>query len=202
MTTEIEGAQQQGASRDYFRLAWTAGAATTVVLPMLMYVIAVLVRGPVEEGLQDEQSSSWWWWNNNNNNNNNNNGADDDQYGNNNNNNNQNGDDDANNANNSGGWWWWSNNNEDNERQREENQGRGAMIFVYLWTLMLFAILVWYGRLVFRRNAHSLPLVSAMVVFWNLSLMGAILVGNLGVSSSSTNTAATKLVPCMSSSVY
>mmetsp|Transcript_24446 Transcript_24446/g.40518 ORF Transcript_24446/g.40518 Transcript_24446/m.40518 type:complete len:281 (+) Transcript_24446:46-888(+) len=170
---------QSAPRRDYLLLGWNIGAGSSIVVPLLIYIIAVLVRGPLEEGSQDQNdddqssSSSWWQWGNNNNNNN----YDDDGNNQNNNNNNQN------NNNQNSGWWWWSRNNEeDQDRRREENQGKGAVIFAYLWTLLVFGALVWYGNLVFRRNAHPLPLVSAMVVFWNMSFIGAILVGNVGIN--------------------
>ena len=151
--------------RDNFRLAWNIGAAHAVLLPFLLWFVAFLVKGGDDrEEEEEEGQSSWWSWGNNNN---------------------DDGDDDGNNNNggndeNSGGWWFWGNNGE--EMRREDQQGRGAIVFVYLWSLLVFGLLVWYGNVVFRKNAHPLPLLSAMVVFWNMCFMCLILVCSLGVS--------------------
>ena len=82
----------------------------------------------------------------------------------------------------SSSWWSWGN-GQQQERGPEDQQGKGAIVFVYIWSLLAFGLIVWYGNAVFRNRAHPLPLLSALVVFWNASLMCLLLVCSLGVSA-------------------
>jgi hypothetical protein len=81
----------------------------------------------------------------------------------------------------SSSWWSWGN-GQQQERGPEDQQGKGAIVFVYIWSLLAFGLIVWYGNAVFRNHAHPLPLLSALVVFWNACLMCLLLVCSLGVS--------------------
>lgn len=82
----------------------------------------------------------------------------------------------------SSSWWSWGNGQQE-ERGPEDQQGKGAIVFVYLWSLLAFGLIVWYGNAVFRNRAHPLPLLSALVVFCNACFMCLLLVCSLGVST-------------------
>jgi hypothetical protein len=125
--------------RDYFVLSWNVGAVSSVLLPFLTWLTAVLINGSNDEG--EEQSSPWWSWGN----------------------------------------------GQQAERGPEDQQGKGAIVFVYIWSLLAFGLIVWYGNAVFRNHAHPLPLLSALVVYCNACLMCLLLVCSLGVSSTLAN---------------
>jgi hypothetical protein len=116
---------------------------------------------------------------NNNNNNNNNNGNNNGhwwQWWGNNNNNNQNGDQDGGSQDNQVPWWWFSGQQE----QGSEDEGKGALIFVYIWVCLLFVSLVLYGNFVFRRNSEFEGLQGSLIMFTNLALMIFVMVAGLG----------------------
>jgi len=75
------------------------------------------------------------------------------------------------------GWWRWGNGGE----AQRENQGRGALAFVYLWSLALFALLVWRGNRVLSNNKDDRALFAALVVFANLAFLCWIMIAGLGV---------------------
>jgi hypothetical protein len=81
-----------------------------------------------------------------------------------------------NNNGNQSSWWPWQNNNSQWEL------GNGVVIFVSIWSFAIFAFLVWYGNMIFRKPANPLPLLSALVMHANLSLMCGLLVFCLEVS--------------------
>ena len=130
--------QQMKGQRDFFYIGWNLGAITSVLLPLLTWSIACLVKAFGGDGDQNrnEETSSWWSWGN----------------------------------------------GRQEERGAEDQQWKGAILFVYLWSLISFGLIVWYGNAVFRRSAHPLPLLSALVVHCNACLMCLLLVCSLGVS--------------------
>jgi len=89
------------------------------------------------------------------------------------------------------GWtWWWNNNNENNndnergwwynlwsggEERRDEEQGSGALVFVYLWTLVMFVILVYYGHGHIKNTSDNRTFLLALIMFANLAFVACIL---------------------------
>lgn len=138
-------------------LAWNLSTFLSVLVPLVVYSVCH-ARRDEEDGSQDDNNNNgWtWWWNNNN---------DDD-------NNNNNGEDDENNN----GWWynlWYGN----EEERREEEQGSGALVFVYLWTLVMFLAIVYYGHQHIRNSSTNKNFLLALCMFANLSFVACILVG-------------------------
>lgn len=77
------------------------------------------------------------------------------------------------------GWQWWGN----GEEARQEDQGKGALAFVYIWALIVFVILVWRGNQVLGNKKDTRALFAALVVFANFTFLCWILVAGLGVST-------------------
>jgi hypothetical protein len=73
--------------------------------------------------------------------------------------------------------WWWG-----GEGQPEGEGGSGALFFVYIWSLLLFAYLVWYGNRVLSKEKENQiqVLLAALFVFANLAFLCSILMGSLG----------------------
>lgn len=71
-----------------------------------------------------------------------------------------------------GGSWWWGG----------EGNGTVVLVVVYIWSLLLFAYLVWYGNRVLTKEKESQMkvLLAALFVFANLALLCSILIGGLG----------------------
>ena len=76
--------------------------------------------------------------------------------------------------------WWWFFSKEDDKRRREESQSNNpAMVLVYIWSLLLFSALVWFG---YRQLKHGSDLYRACIafaVFGNFSFMTLFLLGGL-----------------------
>lgn len=149
---------------DPLLIGWNGSALTSLLLPLIIMVIArcVNVREDDENGNNNDDNNndgsnrSWWkFWGGNNNNNNEDNGG---------------GSQDANIP-----WWWFSG------RERDpEDEGRGALIFVYIWSWLLFLSLVLYGNIVFQRGSDFEGLQGALIMFANLAFMCLVLVAGLG----------------------
>lgn len=162
-----------------FLLAWCVSAALAVLVPLVMYGAARLTNNNNDN--QDENDNNnnnnqdgnyncnWWQWScrraaNNNgddDNNNNNNNNDQDEY--------------------SAPWWWlWS----EEERDRDEDTN-GALIFVYVWSLLVFGGIVAFGISSHRRNADMNAVVAALVVFMQFSFLSLFFLGGMegGVQS-------------------
>jgi hypothetical protein len=70
-----------------------------------------------------------------------------------------------------GGWWWWW----QQDRPQEERGTKGALGFVYIWSLIIFALLVWRGDRVLEHKKDHRALFAALVVFANLAFLCCIL---------------------------
>lgn len=77
-----------------------------------------------------------------------------------------------------GGWWWWG-----GEGNGAEGDGTVALVVVYVWSLLLFAYLVWYGnRVLTKKKENQMKvLLAALFVFANLALLCSILIGGLAL---------------------
>jgi hypothetical protein len=75
---------------------------------------------------------------------------------------------------------------DDGEKGGAEDQGgEGAALgFVYIWSLLIFVGIVWYGNLVLEGDNQDLlkVLMAALFVFTNFALMLALLTGRFVVS--------------------
>ena len=181
-------------------MGWNLSAALTVLLPLLLSLIAHRTNNN-----GDENNQRWWRWGSSNN------GEDDNEEGANNDDdddgNYNDGDDDAadddavdddGNYNNGDDavadddeerrnliWWWWGKGEEEEGGQDEARvvRGRRALIFVYIWSLFIFAYLVWIGNRALGNNGNDKQhqiLLMGLIVFANLAFVCSILVGCLG----------------------
>ena len=77
-----------------------------------------------------------------------------------------------------------NNNNGDGSNQSSPwwNSKNNGILFGYCWSLLLFGLIVWYGNVVFRKQANPLPLLSALVVFCNTNIICLASVGSSAVS--------------------
>ena len=151
-------------------IGWNASAVASLFLPLLIMIIARCVNVGDEDGNGDNNNNnddnqdgnnnqgSWWkFWGNNNNNNNN-------------------GEQGGGSQDNQVPWWWFS-----ASRERDpEDEGKGALIFVYIWSCLLFLSLVLYGNFVVRRNSEFEGLQAALIMSTNLAFMVMIMVAGLG----------------------
>ena len=66
----------------------------------------------------------------------------------------------------------------------DDREGRGTLIFVYLWLLVLFIALVIYGNYAFQKSGRlsreHYGLVLVLISFANFSLLCCVLVAGLG----------------------
>jgi hypothetical protein len=134
---------------DWFLLGWNVSAASTVLLPLLMLTISRLVHWDADNdnGSGDNNDNngggSWWHW------------------GNNNNNNSYNGQQQEEGSNdNAIPWWWFRRGSAD-----PADRGKGGLIFVYVYSLLLFAILTLYGNFVLGRGSVYGPLQGEFCLF-------------------------------------
>jgi len=132
---------------DTFILIWNVACIVTFLLPFISFVIGRLTNDGQQQNENDDN-------NDNNNNNNYNNPDYYDEYGNYvgpthwwqfwKRSNTNNGQDDNNNDEKTSPWWYiWG---EEREGQNPEEEGKGALLFVYIWTLVIFAGLAYLGN--------------------------------------------------------
>ena len=77
-----------------------------------------------------------------------------------------------------------NNNNANSDgSNRWTNKSSNGLLFGYSWSLLVFGLIVWYGNVVFRKQANLLPLLSALVVFCNTSIICLAFVGSSSVVS-------------------
>ena len=70
-------------------------------------------------------------------------------------------------------WWnWGGEGNEGNEGQA----GNWTTTFVYLWSLILFGLLVWRGNRVLEKDKDTRALFASLVLFANLAFLCAVLI--------------------------
>lgn len=74
--------------------------------------------------------------------------------------------------------------NEEAKDAKEDGQG-AALGFVYIWSLLVFACVVWHGNQVLERDSKELLKVflASLVFFSNLAFLLSVLTGRLGVSA-------------------
>ena len=72
------------------------------------------------------------------------------------------------------------NNNDNNSDGSNQwnNKNMNGLLFGYGWSLLVFSLIVWYGNVVFRKHANPLPLLSALIVFCNTSIICLAFVGS------------------------
>ncbi|GKY99207.1 hypothetical protein MPSEU_000876100 [Mayamaea pseudoterrestris] len=76
--------------------------------------------------------------------------------------------------------WWWFFASEEDQRRREESQSNNpAMVLVYIWALLLFSALVWFGYRQLKNGSDLYRVCVALAVFGNFSLMIMFLIGGL-----------------------
>lgn len=129
-------------------LAWNLSAVASVLVPLIVYWIH---HAQNEANSGDDENNGWkWWWNNNN-------------------------DDDDNNNNNDeqGGWWYtfWSG----GEERRDEEEGSSGLVFVYLWTLVLFIVLAYHGHKHIQSRSENGSFLLGLFMFSNLTFVACIL---------------------------
>jgi len=76
-------------------------------------------------------------------------------------------------------WWFWGDNEEARRRRDEMNQASPALIFTYVWTLVLFLVLLYFGYRETRNGSDLFRVTTALVVFANLCFIVMILLGGL-----------------------
>mmetsp|Transcript_18638 Transcript_18638/g.45021 ORF Transcript_18638/g.45021 Transcript_18638/m.45021 type:complete len:311 (-) Transcript_18638:197-1129(-) len=81
------------------------------------------------------------------------------------------------------GWYpsWfsgWAVTAEDREQMLEDGETSGALKFVYVWQLFMFAAIMIYGMIVIRQSRVMTGLVVSMAVFANFSLLSMIILAN------------------------
>ena len=149
-----------------FLLSWNASAIGTVLLPLLIMTVSRLVHSNAEEGSGDNNNDNnqdnvgfWYRWFHRNDNN-----QDGEQ---------EQGDQEQDNE---IPWWWWGGRNGSVDPEME---GKGSLIFVYMYTLGLFIFLTLYGNYVFRRGSDYGPFQGAMIMFINMALVILVLLAGL-----------------------
>ena len=78
--------------------------------------------------------------------------------------------------------WWqqaynWADGNAD-----DGSMGKGSLIFVYVWSLILFIGLVWRGNIIISKKKDIRALFAAIIMFTNLAFMMWVLSAAVGVS--------------------
>jgi len=77
----------------------------------------------------------------------------------------------------SAGWYpaWfsgWTQTEEEREQMMENGETSNAMIFVYIWQILMFIVIVVYGFIVIRQNRVVTGVTVALVVFANMCFLG------------------------------
>mmetsp|Transcript_29544 Transcript_29544/g.43572 ORF Transcript_29544/g.43572 Transcript_29544/m.43572 type:complete len:330 (-) Transcript_29544:104-1093(-) len=173
----FERSRSNGASMKYI-LAYYLPIFLTVILPWIIYSI-VRSRGDGEEGGSgdEENRGGWWYW----------------LWGGGGNNDAEDGEEDNNNDNNEENrllyWWNGGGDGEGGSGDREEGRNGIQGLFVgivYLWTLLMFAFLVYFGHVVLfgdhRNRGGTKPLLTAFIMFANLCFLCFLLVQSLWFS--------------------
>jgi hypothetical protein len=152
-----------------FLAAWFVSGSLTVLLPLIIFGTARLSNNNQDEddnnnnnNNDDENGNvcSWWQWSCRRNINN------DDQDGNN------NDEDDENSA----PWWWfWG----ENERGGAEEESNGALVFAYVWSLLVFSGIMAYGYYSYRRGADLNGVVASLIVFCQFSFISMFFLGGM-----------------------
>jgi len=155
-----------------------------LVLGLLSFVVPLIVMGGAraslrrqqqyEDGGQDDGQGDdqqqyngnysgcrWWQWHcsrNNNYNNNNQNGEQNDERT---------------------TPWWWFGATEEQRRDREEQGYHPALTFTYVWSLLLFCGILYFGYREVRNGSDLYRVAATLAVYANLCLATMVLVGGL-----------------------
>jgi Na+/H+ antiporter NhaC len=76
-------------------------------------------------------------------------------------------------------WWWWFASEEERRRRQEENRVNPSLILTYVWSLVLFCSIVYFGYTALRRNSDLYRVVVALLIYANLSFITMLLIGGL-----------------------
>jgi hypothetical protein len=77
--------------------------------------------------------------------------------------------------------WWWFFATEEARRKREESQSNNpALVFVYVWSLSLFLVILYFGHRELRNGSDLFRVVACLVVFANMAFLSLFLIGGLG----------------------
>lgn len=76
--------------------------------------------------------------------------------------------------------WWWFFADEETRRKREESQSNNpALVFVYVWSLVLFCAILYFGHRELRNGSDLYRVVACLAVFANFSFLTMFLIGGL-----------------------
>lgn len=160
---------------DKFLLSWFLSGAVSIFLPLIIYgsAKAHLYRYGYNNGENQNQEEEqqgddayyeckWWQWGCRRNNDDNNGQQQ------------QNDDGEPTTP-----WWWIFASEEDRRRREEENFNNPALVFIYVWSLVLFISILYFGYREIRERQDLYRVVSALVVFANFCLMSLFFLGGL-----------------------
>jgi hypothetical protein len=151
---------------------WNISAVATVALPLFIFFIARLVnRDGGGAGEENKEGSNWWWWGGNIQNNENGEeggGQEEEEAA---------AEEEEEQEDEEGRrilWWWGSENNPE-----EEERGNGTLVFVYIWSLLVFAYLIWYGNRVLKKEKENpmQVLLASLFFFANLAFLCSMMSG-------------------------
>eukprot|EP00542_Grammatophora_oceanica_P004122 CAMPEP_0194065948 /NCGR_PEP_ID=MMETSP0009_2-20130614/85749_1 /TAXON_ID=210454 /ORGANISM="Grammatophora oceanica, Strain CCMP 410" /LENGTH=370 /DNA_ID=CAMNT_0038718849 /DNA_START=54 /DNA_END=1167 /DNA_ORIENTATION=+ len=79
--------------------------------------------------------------------------------------------------------WWWNRDNYDEEAEYERDQAQRLIVltFIYVWSFLVFIILLCYASVALTRQGMAVSLFTALVMFANLALMCCVLVETSGL---------------------
>jgi hypothetical protein len=83
---------------------------------------------------------------------------------------NQDDDNNQNNQNDGAPWWWFGGNDE-----RREEAASPALVFTYVWSLLLFGAILYYGLKSIRRGGQDMIVITSLIFFANLAFLMMIL---------------------------
>ena len=72
--------------------------------------------------------------------------------------------------------WWWLWAHDDARREEETNP---TMVFTYVWSIILFSGLIFYGYRAYSRGSDLSGVVASLVVFANFSFLSMMFLGGL-----------------------
>jgi hypothetical protein len=75
--------------------------------------------------------------------------------------------------------WWFFGTNVDNDAGGNDNSAPPGLIATYLWSLLVFSGLLFYGFYVMRAGTDLSGIVVALVLFANYSLLSMFLLGGV-----------------------
>lgn len=76
-------------------------------------------------------------------------------------------------------WWWIFGNEERRRRREEEGRANPILIFTYIWSLLVFCGILYFGYREIVNKADLHRVVAALAVFANLTFLMMFLLGGL-----------------------